>query len=47
MSVPRALRRLVAAEQENLNVVNGLRSNQAIIDIGTDNETAIRVLNER
>jgi hypothetical protein len=45
--IDRLVNRFLLDMQENLNVVNGLRSNQAIIYIRTGNETAIRVLNER
>lgn len=45
--IDRLVNRFLLDMQKNLNVVNGLRSNQAIIYIRTGNETTIRVLNER
>lgn len=45
--IDRLVNRFLLDMQENLNVVNGLRSNQAIINIRTGNETTLRVLNER
>ncbi|MBA3384762.1 MAG: hypothetical protein H0T20_08935 [Actinobacteria bacterium] len=45
--IDRLVNRFLLDMQKNLNVVNGLRSNQAIINIRTGNETTIRVLTER
>jgi hypothetical protein len=45
--IDRLVNRFLLDMQKNLNVVNGLRSNQAIINIRTGNETTLRVLNER
>ncbi|CAN5214867.1 hypothetical protein BH18ACT12_BH18ACT12_24410 [soil metagenome] len=45
--IDRLVNRFLLDMQKNLNVVNGLRSNQAIINIRTGNETTIRVLIER
>lgn len=45
--IDRLVRRFLLDMQQNLNVVNGLRTNQVIIYIRTGNETTIRVLNER
>jgi hypothetical protein len=45
--IDRLVNRFLLDMQKNLNVVNGLRSNQAIINIRTANETTLSVLNER
>lgn len=45
--IDRLVNRFLLDMQKNLNVVNGLRSNQAIINIRTGNETTLRVLTER
>ena len=45
--IDRLVNRFLLDMQKNLNVVNGLRSSQAIINIRTGNETTLSVLNER
>lgn len=45
--IDRLVNRFLLDMQKNLNVVNGLRSSQAIINIRTGNETTLRVLTER
>ena len=45
--IDRLVNRFLLDMQKNLNVVNGLRSTQAIINIRTGNETTLRVLTER
>lgn len=45
--IDRLVNRYLLDMQENLNVVNGLRSSQVQIYLRTGNETTIRTLNER